>query len=78
MKMLTVVEAKSHFSAMLAEVEAGAEIAVTRHGKIVARLVPNHPSVAADAFRDFWADTSDIDFEAPEDKPAEDVASLDD
>ena len=78
MKMLTVVEAKSHFSAMLAEVEAGAEIAVTRHGKIVARLVPNHPSVAADAFRDFWADPSDIDFEAPEDKPAEDVASLDD
>lgn len=78
MKTLTVVEAKSHFSALLAEVEAGAEIAVTRHGKIVARLVPGRPGVAADAFRDFWPDRDEIDLHPPEDTPAEDVASMDD
>lgn len=77
MKTITVVEAKSHFSALLAEVEAGAQIAVTRHGKIVARLVPNSPQVAADAFRDFWSDAEDIDLQAPEDSPAEAVTPLD-
>jgi prevent-host-death family protein len=73
---VTVVEAKSRFSALLAEVEAGEEIAVTRHGKVVARLVPDRPRVAADVFRDFWAE-GDIDLEAPTDVPAEDVVSLD-
>jgi prevent-host-death family protein len=77
MKTFTVVQAKSRFSALLAEVEAGAEIAVTRRGQVVARLVPEHPRMAADAFRDFWADTG-IDLQAPEDAPAEDVASFDD
>ncbi len=77
MKNITVVEAKSRFSALLAEVEAGEEIAVTRHGKVVARLVPDRPHMAADAFRDFWSE-GDIDLEAPDDAPADDVASLDD
>ncbi len=76
-KNVTVVEAKSRFSALLAEVEAGEEIAVTRHGKVVARLVPDRPRVAADAFRDFWLDEN-VDLRAPEDAEAEDVASLDD
>lgn len=77
MKNITIVEAKSRFSALLAEVEAGEEIAVTRHGKVVARLVPDRPRMAADAFRDFWSE-GDINLEAPDDPPAEDVASLDD
>ncbi|MBX9462848.1 MAG: type II toxin-antitoxin system prevent-host-death family antitoxin [Aquamicrobium sp.] len=77
MKSVTVVEAKSRFSALLAEVEAGEEIAVTRHGKVVARLVPDRPRTAADAFRDFWSE-EEIDLIAPEDAPAEPVASLDD
>lgn len=77
MKSMTVVEAKSRFSALLAEVEAGEEIAVTRHGKVVARLVPDRPRTAADAFRDFWSE-EEIDLIAPEDAPAEPVASLDD
>lgn len=34
--------------------------------------------MAADAFRDFWPDADEIDLIAPEDKPADDVASLDD
>lgn len=76
MKSVSVVEAKSRFSSLLAEVEAGEEVAVTRHGKVVARLVPDRQRVAADAFRDFWAD-GDVDLQAPDDMPAEDVASLD-
>ena len=40
MKSVSVVEAKAHFSALLAEVEAGGQVAVMRHGKVVARLVP--------------------------------------
>ena len=77
MKSVSVVEAKSRFSALLAEVEAGEEVAVTRHGRVVARLVPERQGVAADAFRDFWSD-NDVDLQAPEDRPAETVASLDD
>lgn len=76
MKNVSVVEAKSHFSALLAEVEMGEEIAVTRHGKVVARLVPDRPRMAAEAFRDFWADA--VGLEAPADLAAEAVASLDD
>lgn len=76
MKNVTVVEAKSHFSALLADVEAGEEIAVTRHGKIVARLVPDRPRVAADVFRDLWSE-EEFDLQAPEDAPAEDVPTMD-
>jgi prevent-host-death family protein len=78
MKSIPVVEAKARFSALLAEVEAGEEIAVTRHGKVIARLVPDHSRKAADVFRDFWADADEIDLVAPDDKLAEGVASLDD
>lgn len=77
MKTVSVVEMKSHFSALLAEVESGEEISVTRRGKIVGRLVPETPCSAADAFRDFWQ-AGDIDLEAPPDPPAEPVIELDD
>ncbi|MDR4307518.1 type II toxin-antitoxin system prevent-host-death family antitoxin [Chelatococcus sambhunathii] len=77
MKHVSVVEARSHFSALLTEVEAGEEIAITRHGKVVARLAPEHPRSAADLFRALAADGG-WDFEAPEDLPAEAVASWDD
>lgn len=40
MKTTTVANAKSHFSALLADVEAGHEIVITRRGRPVARLVP--------------------------------------
>ncbi|WP_332674114.1 type II toxin-antitoxin system prevent-host-death family antitoxin [Aromatoleum sp.] len=39
MKTVTVVEAKSHLSSLLAEIEAGEEIVITRRGKPVAHLV---------------------------------------
>ncbi len=77
MKSIPVADAKARFSALLAEVEAGEEIAVTRHGKVIARLVPDHPRKAAEAFRDLWADGNEVDLIAPDDTPAEGVPSLD-
>ena len=43
MKEVGVLEAKTHFSALLAEVFAGAEVTITRHGKAIAKLVPPEP-----------------------------------
>jgi prevent-host-death family protein len=37
---VSVAEAKAKFSELLKRAEAGEEVAVTRHGKVVARLVP--------------------------------------
>ena len=40
MTNIAIAEAKNHLSELISRVEAGEEIAVTRHGKPVARLVP--------------------------------------
>ncbi|HZZ89568.1 MAG TPA: type II toxin-antitoxin system prevent-host-death family antitoxin [Caulobacteraceae bacterium] len=40
MKEVGVLEAKTHFSALLEEVTAGEEVTITRHGKPIAKLVP--------------------------------------
>lgn len=40
MKTVGSYEAKTHLPRLLEEVEQGAEIVITRHGKPVARLVP--------------------------------------
>lgn len=40
MKTVGSYEAKTHLPRLLEEVERGAEIVITRHGKAVARLVP--------------------------------------
>ena len=76
MRTVPVVEAKSKFSALLSVVEAGEVIAITRHGRVVARIVPDHPRMAADLFRPFWTDT-DIDLTAPEDQPPEPLPGMD-
>jgi prevent-host-death family protein len=39
MKEVGVLEAKTHFSALLDEVTAGEEVTITRHGKAIAKLV---------------------------------------
>lgn len=39
----SIAEAKAHLSALIAEVEKGGDITITRHGKPVARLVPVRP-----------------------------------
>lgn len=45
MKEVGAFEAKNKLSALLDEVERGAEVIITRHGKPVARLVPPQPIV---------------------------------
>lgn len=37
---VSVYEAKTHLSRLLADVENGVEVTITRHGRPVARLVP--------------------------------------
>ena len=76
MRTVQVVEAKAKFSALLAAVEAGEEIAITRHGKVGARIIPDAPRMAADLFRPFWSE-EDIDLEAPADAPPEPTPDLD-
>jgi prevent-host-death family protein len=39
-KVVSATEAKAKILALLDEVEAGEEIEITRHGRLVARLVP--------------------------------------
>lgn len=48
--MITVgaFEAKTKFSELLDRVERGEEIVVTRHGKTVARIVPDGPLAEAE------------------------------
>jgi prevent-host-death family protein len=40
MASVSVHEAKTHFSRLLREIEKGHEIEITRHSRVVARLVP--------------------------------------
>lgn len=75
MRSVPIVEAKSHFSALLSEVEAGEEIAITKHGRVVARIVPDKPRMAADVFKPFWHER-DIDLEAPADSLPESIPPL--
>ncbi|MFW5452908.1 type II toxin-antitoxin system Phd/YefM family antitoxin [Thioalkalivibrio sulfidiphilus] len=78
MRTVQIVEAKAHFSALLAAVEAGEEIAITRHGKVVARLVPDRPRMASELFRPMWDHADEMELEAPADLIPEPVSeSLD-
>ena len=43
MNDVALFEAKNRLSELIHRVEAGEEIAITRHGKVVARLVPAAP-----------------------------------
>jgi prevent-host-death family protein len=70
------VQAKASFSALLAEVEAGAEVRITRRGRTVARLVPEAAISAASLFEPFWRGDSPV-IEAPDDSPPEPVATID-
>ena len=51
MRTLSDAEVKDNFSAVLDEVAQGAEIAITREGKEVARLVPSEqPGLSREEF----------------------------
>ena len=71
MRSVQITEAKAKFSGLLAEVEAGETIKIMRRGRVIARLVPERPGMAADAFRPFWESHDEIDLEAPDDAVAE-------
>jgi prevent-host-death family protein len=49
MQTIAIAQAKNNFSAMLHVVEAGEDVVLTRHGKPIARIVPEaiEPLVAA-------------------------------
>lgn len=77
MRSVPVVEAKARFSALLAAVEAGEEIAITRNGRPVARLVPSSVQTAADVFRVMWSDEGgEFDIAVPDDAPPDPVPGL--
>jgi prevent-host-death family protein len=76
MHTMPIVEAKAGFSALIARVEAGEEVAITRRGRVVARLVPERPQMAVDLFRSL-PDLPESDLEAPEDLSPEPAAGLD-
>lgn len=40
MQTVGAFEAKTHFSALLDKVEKGEQITITKHGRVVAKLVP--------------------------------------
>lgn len=48
MRTYTVADAKAHLSAVLAEVEAGSEVVITRRGLAVARIIREPQAVPAD------------------------------
>ena len=76
MRRVQVTEAKAKFSGLLAAVEAGETVAIMRRGRVIARLVPDAPTPAADAFRPLWDDPDEIDLVVPADSPPEPVTSL--
>jgi len=51
-RTVTATEAKARLLALLDEVEAGEEVSITRHGRLVARLVPTRGGAA---LRGKWA-----------------------
>ncbi|MDD5389227.1 MAG: type II toxin-antitoxin system prevent-host-death family antitoxin [Gallionellaceae bacterium] len=57
MRTLKINEAESSFSALLAVVEAGDEVAITRYGRVVARVVPASPRATSTPPRPSWGDS---------------------
>ena len=76
MRTVAVVEAKSQFSALLAAVESGEEVATTRRGRVIAPLVPDTARSAADVFKACWQEGG-LELEGPPGAPAEPVAGWD-
>ena len=56
MNDIALFEAKNRLSELINRVEAGEEIAITRRGKVVARLVPASPGAADQRALDAIAD----------------------
>ncbi|MFM2058913.1 MAG: hypothetical protein RLY71_3298 [Pseudomonadota bacterium] len=76
MRNIFIDEVIANFPALIAEVGASNEIAITRQGRAVARLVPDRRRVAADAFRDFWQEAAEINMQLPADMVPEAITDL--
>ena len=76
MRRVQVTEAKAKFSGLLAAVEAGETVVIMRRGRVIARLVPDTPTLAVEAFRPLWDEQDEIDLVAPADPPPEPVGPL--
>jgi prevent-host-death family protein len=70
MKSATIADAKAHLSALIADIEAGEEVVITRRGKPVARLIAEPESRTFD-----WSDLDAWVKEAPA-SPGPTVADL--
>ena len=51
MRIAGIFEAKQNFSSLVDAVEAGEEVCITRHGKVVARMLPVARSAPAASAR---------------------------
>jgi prevent-host-death family protein len=76
MRTLKVVEAEATFSALLAAVEAGEEIAITRHGRVVARMLPGSRCSPGTPPPPRWGEAR-MALEAPRPIAMEPIAPLD-
>ncbi len=56
MKTVHINEAETSFSALLASVEAGEEVAITRYGRVVAHLLPGARRAAGVASHPRWGE----------------------
>ena len=69
MKSVNIHEAKTHFSALLARVEAGEEVVIAKAGRPIARLVPAQSlaqrELGWDCGLNFWI-AEDFDEYVPE------------
>ncbi|HXR98721.1 MAG TPA: type II toxin-antitoxin system prevent-host-death family antitoxin [Terriglobales bacterium] len=54
MKTVGVLEAKTNLSKLLAEVEQGEELVITRHGQPVARVVPANSELSREEIAARW------------------------
>ena len=61
----TLADAKNHLSALISAAEGGAEIDITRHGKVVARIVGAPKGIARTAGDWGWTGTYDKSVFAP-------------
>ena len=76
MRTIKTVEAEATFSALLAAVEAGEEIAITRHGRVVARMLPGTRCPASVQPQARWGEAR-MALEAPLRIATEPIAPLD-
>lgn len=75
MESFNVQEAKTHLSRLLARVEAGEEIVISRFGRPIARLVPAQPP-PRQRVAGTWADDLEMSEDFDDELPGDSLAPL--